>query len=141
LSTHHPNTQLEDHPLLAVCDCLFTIFTATLHIGGCSSFRNLRTHHAMVTGTHLIQLRIAYVSCFILVFHVLLHCATSAFVCACVHICVCVCVRACVRACERYCLCWLFTCVAAILSAFVLTPFHCLVETSNLNGRDCCSHW
>ena len=32
-------------------------------------------------------------------------------------------------------------CVAAIISAFVLTPHHCLVETSDLNSRDCCSHW
>jgi hypothetical protein len=24
--------ELEDHPLLAVCDCLFNIFTATLHV-------------------------------------------------------------------------------------------------------------
>jgi len=47
-----PTHKLEDHPLSAVCDCLFSIFTATLHIGGCSSIRNLRTGHAMVTGSH-----------------------------------------------------------------------------------------
>ena len=47
-----PTTKLEDHPLLAVRDCLFNLFTATLHIGGHSSIRNLRTRHAMVTGTH-----------------------------------------------------------------------------------------
>ena len=35
------------------CDCLFNIFAATLNIGGCSSFRNLRTCHAVVTRTHL----------------------------------------------------------------------------------------
>jgi hypothetical protein len=40
-------------PLSAVHDCLFNIFAATLHIGGRSSIRNLRTRHAMVTGTHL----------------------------------------------------------------------------------------
>ena len=45
--------KLEDHPLLAVCDCLFDIFMATLHIGGCSSICNLRMHHAVVIGTHL----------------------------------------------------------------------------------------
>jgi len=28
---------LENHPLLAVCDCLFNVFAATLHIGGRSS--------------------------------------------------------------------------------------------------------
>ena len=48
-----PTPKLEDHPLSAVRDCLFNIFTATLHIGGCSSIRNLRTCHAVVTGTHL----------------------------------------------------------------------------------------
>ena len=48
-----PTTKLEDHPSSAVRDCLFNIFAATLHIGGRSSIRNLRTRHAMVTGTHL----------------------------------------------------------------------------------------
>jgi hypothetical protein len=27
-----PTPKLEDRPLLAVCDCLFNIFAATLHI-------------------------------------------------------------------------------------------------------------
>jgi hypothetical protein len=31
LSTR-PTPKLEDHPLLAVCDCLFSIFTTTLHM-------------------------------------------------------------------------------------------------------------
>ena len=44
--------KLEDHPLSAVHDCLFNLFAATLHIGGRSSTRNLRTRHAMLTGTH-----------------------------------------------------------------------------------------
>jgi hypothetical protein len=44
---------LEDHPLSALHACLFGIFAATLHIGGRSSIRNVRTRHAMVTGTHL----------------------------------------------------------------------------------------
>jgi hypothetical protein len=48
-----PSTKLEDHPLSAVRHCWFNIFTATLHIGGRSSIRNLRTRHAVVTGTHL----------------------------------------------------------------------------------------
>ena len=43
-----------DHPLSAVRDCLFNIFSATIHIGGCSSIRNLGTRHAVVTGTHLL---------------------------------------------------------------------------------------
>jgi len=47
-----PSLKLEDHPLSAVHDCLFNLFEATLHIRGRSSIRNLRTHHAMVTGTH-----------------------------------------------------------------------------------------
>ena len=48
-----PNPKVEDHPLSAVRDCLFNIFAATLHIGGHSSIRDLRTRHAGVTGTHL----------------------------------------------------------------------------------------
>jgi len=32
-----PTAKLEDHSLLAVRDCLFNIFAATLHIGGHSS--------------------------------------------------------------------------------------------------------
>ena len=32
---------------------LLHIFVATLHIGSRSSIRNLRTRHAVVTGTHL----------------------------------------------------------------------------------------
>jgi len=48
-----PTVKLEDRPLSAVRDCLFNIFGATLHIGGRSYFRNLRTRHAVVTGTHL----------------------------------------------------------------------------------------
>ena len=38
-----PIPKLEDHPSSAVSDCLFGIFAATLHIGGRSSIRNLRT--------------------------------------------------------------------------------------------------
>ena len=49
----HPTPKLEDHPLSAVCNCLFNIFAATLHIRGRSSIRNLRTRHAVVTGTYL----------------------------------------------------------------------------------------
>jgi hypothetical protein len=45
--------KLEDHFLSAVRVCLFNIFEATLHIRGRSSIRNLRTPHAVVTGTHL----------------------------------------------------------------------------------------
>jgi hypothetical protein len=40
-------------PLSAVHSCLFNILTTTLHTGGRSSIRNLRTRHAMVTGTRL----------------------------------------------------------------------------------------
>jgi len=45
--------KLEDHPLSAIRDWLFNIFAVTLHIGGRSSVRNVRTRHAVVTGTHL----------------------------------------------------------------------------------------
>ena len=50
-----PTPKLEDHPLSAVCDCLFNTFAATLHTGGFSSIKNLRTHHAVLTGTHQSQ--------------------------------------------------------------------------------------
>jgi hypothetical protein len=49
---HLAQTKLEDHPLSTVRDCLFNIFAATLHTGGCSSIRKLRTRHAVVTWTH-----------------------------------------------------------------------------------------
>jgi hypothetical protein len=48
-----PTPKLEDHHMSAVRDCLFNIFAATLHIGGCSFIRYLRTCHAVVTGTNL----------------------------------------------------------------------------------------
>ena len=48
-----PTPKLGDHSLSAVCDCLFNILATTLHIGGRSSIRNLRTHHAVVTVTQL----------------------------------------------------------------------------------------
>jgi len=53
LLTPHSTPKLEDHPLSVLRDCLIDIFAATLHIGGRSSIRNLRTRHAVVTGTHL----------------------------------------------------------------------------------------
>ena len=48
-----PTPKLKYHTLSAVRDCLFNTFAATLHIGGRSSIRNLRTRTAVVTGTHL----------------------------------------------------------------------------------------
>jgi len=48
-----PIPKLEDHRLSAVRDCLFNLFAATLHIGGRSSIRNLRTRHAVVKRNHL----------------------------------------------------------------------------------------
>ena len=62
-----PTPKLEDHPSSAVRDCLFNLFTATVHIGGHSSIRNLRTRHAVVTGTHIHGLYLSTqekVSCF-----------------------------------------------------------------------------
>jgi len=55
-----PTIKLEDHHLSAAHDCLFNIFAATLHIGGRSSIRNLRTRHAVVTGIHL-SLLVTYI--------------------------------------------------------------------------------
>jgi len=46
-----PTPKLEDHPVSATRDCVFNIFAVALHIGSCSSLRNLRTRHAVVTGT------------------------------------------------------------------------------------------
>ena len=51
LLARRPIPKLEDHPLSAVRDSSFNIFAATLHIGGRSSIRNLRTRHAVLTGT------------------------------------------------------------------------------------------
>jgi len=50
LSAPRPTPKLEDHPLSAARDCLFNIFAATLHIGGRSSIRSLRTRYALGTG-------------------------------------------------------------------------------------------
>ena len=50
-----PTPKLEDHPSSAVRDCLFNLFAAALLNGGRSSIRNLRTRHAVVTGTHYID--------------------------------------------------------------------------------------
>ena len=55
--------KLEYHPLSAVHDCLFNLFAATLHIGGRSSIRNLRTRHAVVTGTHYTDIYIYHPRC------------------------------------------------------------------------------
>jgi len=49
----HQTPKVRYYPLSAVCDFLFNLFAATLHIGGHSSICNLRTCHAMVTGTDL----------------------------------------------------------------------------------------
>ena len=51
-----PTPKLKDHPSSAVHDCLFNLFAATLLIGSRSSIRNLRTRHAMVIGTHYIEI-------------------------------------------------------------------------------------
>jgi len=40
-----------DHHLSAVRNCLFNKFAATLHIGGRSSIRKMRTRNAVVRGT------------------------------------------------------------------------------------------
>ena len=48
-----PTPKLEDHALSTFRDCLFNIFAATSHMGGCSFIRNFRMHHVFVTRTHL----------------------------------------------------------------------------------------
>jgi len=52
LSTPRPTPKLEDHTLSDVRDCLLIIPAATHHIGGRSPIHNLRTCHAVLTGTH-----------------------------------------------------------------------------------------
>ena len=49
LLTPHPTSKLEEHPLSGVRNCLFSIFAATLHIGGRSSIRNLTENIIMYT--------------------------------------------------------------------------------------------
>jgi len=49
---YHQNN-IEWGGMSAVLDCLFNISEATFHTGGRSSIRNLRTRHAVVTGTYL----------------------------------------------------------------------------------------
>jgi hypothetical protein len=54
-----PTPQLEDQSLLAVRDCLFNIFAATLLIGGCSYVSNLTTCHAVLTGNGMDWIELA----------------------------------------------------------------------------------
>jgi len=44
-----PTPKLEEHSLSAVRDCVLNVFAANLHAGDRSSYRNLRTRHAVVT--------------------------------------------------------------------------------------------
>jgi len=55
-----PTPKLEDHPFSALRDCLFNILAAALHTGGRSPIRNLMTRYAVVTGTHLSCILLAY---------------------------------------------------------------------------------
>jgi hypothetical protein len=54
---HPPTSMPEGHPLSTVRDCLFSILAATVHIGGRFSIWNLRTSHAVVSGTQLSWLK------------------------------------------------------------------------------------
>jgi len=60
LLARRPNSKLKDRPLPSVRGCLFNIFAATLHIGGRSYIRNLRTRDAVLTGTHLSWIYCSY---------------------------------------------------------------------------------
>jgi len=70
LLAHCPTPKLEGHTLSAVRDCLFNIFEVIVQIRSRSSNRNLRTCHAVLTGTHLTWLFITHISikCFKLVY-------------------------------------------------------------------------
>ena len=48
-----PHRQAVEPPLVGCLQLLIQYIAATLHTGGCSSIHNLRTHHAVLTGTHL----------------------------------------------------------------------------------------
>jgi hypothetical protein len=48
-----PNSQAANHPFSAVFNCLFNSSAATLHTGGRSPIRNLRSRHAVMTGKHM----------------------------------------------------------------------------------------
>jgi hypothetical protein len=50
LSAPCPTPKQEDHLLLTVRDYLFNIFAVTLHTGGSSSIRNMRTRYVVVKG-------------------------------------------------------------------------------------------
>jgi hypothetical protein len=63
-----PTPKPEGHLLSAARDCLFNIIASTLHTGSRSSFRNLGTRHAVVTGTHLSRLVTRYLEIFMLRF-------------------------------------------------------------------------
>ena len=53
--------KVEDHLLSAVRLCSFNIFATTLHTGGRSSCRNLRTRHAAETATNLsLEIRLSH---------------------------------------------------------------------------------
>jgi hypothetical protein len=47
-----PNHRMEEYTLSAIRVSLLNTFAATLHTEGRSSISNLRTRHAVVTGTH-----------------------------------------------------------------------------------------
>jgi hypothetical protein len=49
LLTPRPTPKLKDHPLSPVHHCLLSIFAATLHIGDCSSIRDLTENNIMFT--------------------------------------------------------------------------------------------
>jgi len=53
LNILHQTPKLKDQPLSPVRKCLFDIFASTLHIGGRSTNRNLRTRHVVVAGSQI----------------------------------------------------------------------------------------
>jgi hypothetical protein len=59
-----PTPKLEDHPLSAVCDCLFNIFTATLYIRRQFLYPQLEDEpchgdrHPLITDLHTTMIKI-----------------------------------------------------------------------------------
>jgi hypothetical protein len=61
-----PTIKLEEHPLSEVRDCLFSIFAATLHIGGRPSIRTLTDNTTTYTMSAVYRFKVDGVT-FILV--------------------------------------------------------------------------
>jgi hypothetical protein len=94
--------KLEDYILSPVRDCLFKIFATTIHTGGRSSIRNMRTRHDVVIGTPLSWETVGkqdediYINTRVFIY---------LFMHACMYVCMHVCIFVCMYACMYLCMC------------------------------------